>query len=84
MMGFDSFGVILVFVALSLMTVDPLHVTIARAKARSAPITAMMDDQAPRTPLADAGDTDRLADELLQGEPFNTAITDIARIYDQA
>ena len=32
MMGIDSFGIMLIALALSLMTVSPLHLTIARAK----------------------------------------------------
>lgn len=44
MMGLDGTSIALIALALSLMTVSPLHLTIARSKVKSVPITAVVED----------------------------------------
>jgi hypothetical protein len=54
MIGIDAIGALLVWLALTLMAVSPLHVTIARSKVKSAAISAQADDR-DDTPDGDPG-----------------------------
>jgi hypothetical protein len=84
MIGLDALGVMLIALALSLMTVDPIHITIARAKPKSTTVSAIVEDQASDAPAFGPDEVARLADELLEGDPLYGAIESIARIYNQA
>ena len=78
MMGLDIIGPLLIVLALSLMTVCPLHLTIARSKVKSAPITAMIDDR-DADPV-----TDPEYDDGIMNDPLIRATAAIREIYDQA
>lgn len=82
MMGIDAVAALLVMLALSLMTVCPLHLTIARVKPRQVPISAALHrvyDAQPEAP-----DLDRLAreaDEALARDPLISATARLAETY---
>jgi hypothetical protein len=82
MMGLEVLGAVLLALAMSLMTVCPLHLTIARAKARPLPISAALhrvDDTQPEAP-----DLDRLireADDALARDPLISATASLADTY---
>jgi hypothetical protein len=82
MMGFDIFGMILMFVALSLMTVDPLHLTIARTKEKVSWFSraARDDDDAPHA--TDREKAIEAADAELAEDPMIRATTAIADIFN--
>ena len=61
MTGFDSFGISLVALALSLMTVSPLHLIIARVKPKSTSTIANAEDRVVGPPALDRRAADRLA-----------------------
>ena len=84
MIGLDGIGVILIALAVSLMTVHPIHCAIARARLKSASVTDMVGNPTNDTAAADPGEVARFAEELLHSAPFYCAIEQIARIYNQS
>lgn len=78
MIGIDALGALLVSLALALMSVSPLHFTIARSKVKSAPISASIDDR------DDDPATQPEPDDDVAADPLIAATEQIARIFDQA
>jgi hypothetical protein len=78
MSGIDGLGALLVSLALALMSVSPLHFTIARSKVKTAPISASVDDR------DDGPASEPEPDDNLANDPLIAATEQIARIFDQA
>lgn len=78
-------GTMLILFALALMTVSPIHATIARPRIGIAQVTPMLRGSAPSpAPVPDLDELVRLADDIIASDALIRATAAIAEAYDQA
>lgn len=83
MMGLDSIGAALIFLALSLMTVDPMHCTIARTKSKAAWFAGRADgDHGDTSPAAGSDGIVAEVDTELADDPLIHATGELADIFN--
>jgi hypothetical protein len=83
MIGLDAIGALFVMLAIALMSVAPLHLTITRAKVRTAQVVAMIDDgDADTPPQPERRSAIEEADAVLADDPLIRVTGELADLFN--